>query len=183
METHYFSSLNLTSSVLVIGAFDGVHKGHQQLIKSAYEEAKRLHIPLVAYTFSKPPRVYFQNVMQLISLDEKLARLERLGVDHAIIAQFDTHYAARSKEQFIVEIEQLNPFQIWVGEDFRFGAKRQGDINYLRQFFHVKNLAPVYCENGTRISSTRIRNLLLENSQLQADELLGWKNVKAKQLV
>lgn len=174
MKIYRSSSLKLSSSVLVIGAFDGVHKGHQKLIESAKYEAEKLHVPLVAYTFDPPPRVYFQKKMQLVPLEEKLNRLYKMGVNHTIVATFNAEYAALSTEHFYKEIKRLNPLHIWVGKDFRFGAGRKGDISSLQQHFTVHSLDPICCSEGEIISSTRIRQLISQNMKLEAQQLLGW---------
>ena len=94
---------------MAIGGFDGVHKGHQKLIDSARRHAEKLQLPFVVYTFDPPPRVFFQEVRLLTPLPEKLNRLRRLGVQHVVIAPFDTLYASRKAEEFHDELQKLNP--------------------------------------------------------------------------
>lgn len=182
MKVHPYQSLQLPESVLAVGAFDGVHKGHQKLIESARQQASILGVPLVVYTFDPPPRVHFQQAMQLTTVEEKVERLAKMGVDHVIVAPFDSVYAARAAEQFYEEIEQIHPNGIWVGTDFRFGAGRQGDIHSLRERFHVHTLEPVCCAKGEVISSTRIRKLMMANMQLKAEQLLGWHDGSESQM-
>ncbi|WP_442599761.1 FAD synthetase [Neobacillus sp. D3-1R] len=174
METHYNTSLTLPSSIVAIGAFDGVHRGHQTVIKQAVQRSKQLKVPSLIYTFDPPPRVYFQGVRVLTPLFEKLARLESLGVDHVFVTSFDQTYAKRSAYEFIESLSKLNPLEINVGEDFRFGFNREGDLNLLKQYFKVKVSKPVCCPNGKTISSTRIRQLISQGDRHLSNLLLGW---------
>lgn len=86
-----------------------------------------------------------------------------------IVAPFDTHYASREVEEFYDELQALNPKGIWVGDDFRFGVNRTGNVDLLGERFPVHLLEPVRCGSGEIISSSRIRQLFNE-----ADTLLGW---------
>lgn len=182
MKIHPYQTLQLPKSIVAIGAFDGVHKGHQKLIESAWNQAQILNIPLVVYTFDPPPRVHFQQALQLTTVDEKVGRLNKMGVDHVIIAPFDSVYASRAAEKFYEEIEQIHPQGIWVGTDFRFGAGRKGDIHSLGERFNVHTLEPVCCPKGEVISSSRIRKLIMENMQQKAEQLLGWQDWPESQI-
>lgn len=174
MQIHPPRTLQLPASVLTIGALDGVHLGHQDLIRQARERAEILGVPLVVYTFDPPPKVYFQHAIFLTSLPEKLRRLKFLGVDHVIIAPFNADYVTRGVRIFLDELKELNPAEIWEGSDFRFGSNRDGDINTLREHFAVHVVDPVHCHLGKVISSSRIRTLLIQDKTEEAAELLGW---------
>ncbi|PAE26581.1 FAD synthetase family protein [Bacillus sp. 7894-2] len=174
METHIYSSLALPCSVIAVGAFDGVHRGHQEVIKQAVKRGKFLNAPSLVYTFDPPPRVYFQGAYMLSSIQEKLPKLEVLGVDKVVIARFDHVYAQASAEEFIETLSKLNPLEIIVGEDFRFGRNRDGDIHLLQKYFTVRVIEPVCCSSGNRISSTRIRQLLSRGEVQSSHSLLGW---------
>jgi riboflavin kinase / FMN adenylyltransferase len=174
METHINTTFTLHSSIIAIGAFDGVHQGHQAVIKQTVERSKVLGVPSVIYTFDPPPRVYFQGARLLTPLVEKLARLEKLGVDHVKIVSFDQFYAKRSAHEFIESLKKLNPYEIMVGDDFRFGHQRNGDIELLQKYFTVIVTEPVFCSSGNRISSTRIRQLLSQGEFHYSNLLLGW---------
>lgn len=167
-------TLQLSNSVLAIGALDGVHRGHQALIKRARNHANKVGVPLVVYTFDPPPNVYFKNNMLLTPLSEKMKRLEILGVDYVIVASFNANYVDREVNTFLNEISELNPLEIYEGTDFRFGKNREGDINTLRKRFSVNIIEPICCNKGIIISSSRIRNLILQGKLLQAEQLLGW---------
>ncbi|MCH6268518.1 FAD synthetase family protein [Bacillus sp. FJAT-50051] len=174
MKVHTTRSLQLSKSVLAIGALDGVHRGHQVLIQRARSHANKLGVPLVVYTFDPPPKVFFKNLLLLTPLSEKINRLKSLGVDHVIVASFDFNYITRGVDAFLSEISDINPLAIYEGHDFKFGKNREGDINTLRERFSVTVIEPVCCNTGIVISSSRIRNLLVQGSFLQAEQLLGW---------
>lgn len=110
----------------------------------------------------------------LTTIDEKLKKIEKLGVRHAIVAKFDEVYANRSAYEFIDCLEKLNPAEIMVGADFRFGKDRFGDIALLEKHFNVRVTKPVCCSQGSVISSTRIRQLLSEGEIHLSNTLLGW---------
>ena len=173
MEVHASRELRLPGSVVAIGAFDGVHRGHQRLLRSAVIRAARLVVPSIAYTFDPPPKAYFGGATLLSTLEEKLERLEGLGLDHAVVARFDESYAARSAESFLQELSELNPRESWVGHDFRFGKGQRGDVQLLGRRFRTRLLDPIQCQSGEVISSTRIRSLLAAGDPGCAENLLG----------
>ena len=170
----YRGQLALSGSVVTIGSFDGVHKGHQALVTHVASRAHSIGVTSVVYTFSTPPKAAFGLTQQLTTLDEKLRRLSHFGVDFILIADFTSEYASRTDRHLIDELGQLNPREIWVGGDFRFGKGRTGDIHTLGRYFDVHVLAEVVCSKGDRISSTRLRNLLMQGRYVEAAELDGW---------
>ncbi|MDZ5607697.1 FAD synthetase family protein [Bacillus pseudomycoides] len=164
----------LIKSIVSIGAFDGVHKGHQTVIRNAVEKSKELQITNVVYTFDPPPRAYFQGAQVLTTIDEKLNRFQELGVEHVIVIRFDEAYVMRTASHFVQELQKLCPVGIYVGEDFRFGKDREGDIGLLMKYFDVSIVEEICCEEGERISSTRIRNHLFQGELQRSQSLLGW---------
>jgi len=174
VQVHAPRTLQLSASILTIGALDGIHLGHQELIRRASESAQKLGVPLVVYTFDPPPKVYFQHAIMLTSLSEKLERLKLLGADHVIVAPFDADYVTRGVRIFLDELKELHPVEVWEGSDFRFGSNRDGDISTLREHFTVHVVDPILCRYGKVISSSRIRALLLQDKREEAAELLGW---------
>lgn len=174
MEAHYNTSLTLPSSIIAIGAFDGVHQGHQAIIKQVVKRSKAHNVPSLVYTFDPPPRVFFQGAKMLTPIDEKLAKLEKLGIDHVMVASFNELYAKRTAGHFITLLSKLNPLEIIVGEDFRFGKNRAGDLSLLERYFKVAIAQPVCCSKGTRISSSRIRQLIASGDKNLSNTLLGW---------
>jgi len=173
VRIHHSEEISLPGSVVAIGAFDGVHKGHQEVIKSAVQESKFLNVPSVIYTFDQSPRTYFQGAQMLSTPEEKVRKFQKLGVDHTVIATFNREYLNRSAQSFITELSLLNPSLIIVGDDFRFGYKRSGDIHLLKEHFTVITINQVSCPKGERISSTRIRKLISEGKIEQAVPLLA----------
>ena len=171
---HPEQTLKLSASVVTIGAFDGVHRGHQHLLRRLVDVARRRGVPAVVYTFDVPPKVAFGRAVQLTPPEEKIRRLSLLGLDHVIMAGFNAEYAARPAEDFVDELRRLNPRELWVGEDFRFGKGRSGDIDTLRRNFRVSTLHDVTCRAGDRISSTTLRRLFAEGRSEDARKLHGW---------
>ncbi|RFU62961.1 FAD synthetase [Peribacillus glennii] len=165
--------LSLKHSVLTIGAFDGIHLGHQSLIVKTVNRARELAVPSVVYTFDPPPRVYFQKQMLLTTVQEKLVFLRKLGVDYTVIANFDTYFLSKSAAEFIEELKSLAPHEIWIGPDFQFGKGKTGSIKDLSEQFNTYTFPVVKCSKGEIISSTRIRKLLGNQQQQLAHELLG----------
>ncbi|MDQ0201437.1 riboflavin kinase/FMN adenylyltransferase [Neobacillus ginsengisoli] len=161
--------------MIAIGAFDGVHKGHQAVIKQAVEKSRICQVPSVIYTFDPPPRHFFRGVQILTPIQEKVNRIAKLDVDYVIIASFTEWYATRPPEDFICELSKLNPVEVNVGSDFHFGKNREGDVNLLEQYFPINMMPPVYCKSGKLISSTRIRQLISEGDFQQSYSLLGWR--------
>lgn len=175
MQVHPAQSLQLWDSVLTIGAFDGVHRGHQALIRRATLRAAQLGVPSVAYTFAPPPKAVFQSAPVLTSREEKIKRLRALGLDHVIVADFHADYAARDAGAFLEEIDDLHPLEIWVGPDFRFGRGAAGGPETLSEHFPTRVFQPLQCLNGEVISSSRVRELMARGAGGEARSLLGWE--------
>jgi len=173
LEIHTQGTLRLSASVLSIGALDGIHRGHQALLLKAKERAMKLGVPFVVYTFDPPPKVFFKGCQLLMSVEEKLHRLEMLGVDHVIVGPFDAAFTQKEVSVFIEELKEMNPIEIWEGPNFLFGKNRKGTIEVLRRYFKVEVLQPLTCERGEMISSSRIRKLLQQGNYPQAKKLLG----------
>lgn len=174
LEIHTSGFLEIPASVVTIGAFDGIHKGHQCLLSKAQERATQLDVPLVVYTFDPPPKVYFNNCRLLTTLDEKKQLLKRFGVDHLIIGMFNETFIQQEVPVFIEELKKLSPLELWEGPNFQFGKGRKGNIELLRRHFNVQVLHPVITDERELISSSRIRQLMQQGHYLQAEHLLGW---------
>nr|BAH89564.1 riboflavin kinase/FMN adenylyltransferase [uncultured bacterium] len=172
---HPDRALSLDASVVTIGAFDGVHRGHQALIEVFVRQARELGVPAVVCTFDPPPRVAFGAAEKLIDTRERIRRLRFLGADHIVLAHFTTEYRQRSPLEFIEELAALSPVALWVGDDFRFGRDRAGDTALLARHFDLQLLPKVVCSGGERVSSSRIRALFAQGRNAEADTLLGWQ--------
>src|SRR5215216_583057 len=124
-------------SVVTIGNFDGVHKGHQALISDLKQKALAKNLPLVILLFEPQPAEYFSAIKtqpRLQSLREKVAVLAKFGVDAIVRLKFNEHLANMRAEDFATTylFQKLNSKYVMVGEDFRFGREREGDIDLLR---------------------------------------------------
>jgi len=162
-------ALALNGACVTLGNFDGIHLGHQALIRSAVDDAKRLNIPSAVLTFEPHPlRVIAPDraPRMLLGHKDKMQLLRALGVDCVVIQQFDRSFAAIPAEDFVRKYltERLRAKKVWVGKDLRFGKGRGGDIDKLRAWgaqlgYEVGVVEPVMvC--GERVSSSRIRELI-----------------------
>ncbi|WP_240377565.1 FAD synthetase [Bacillus piscicola] len=173
MKVYKNSELNLRRAVIAIGVFDGMHRGHQALIKQAVKRAYQLGVPSVVYTFNPPPRAFFQQKRVLTAVDDKLELIKQLGIDYVIVADFNEVYAARPAAAFITELHELGAEEIFVGPNFHFGKGKTGNTGMLSRHFPVKIQPYVTCQNGEVISSTRVRELLQKEEWKQVHHLLG----------
>lgn len=162
----------LDASIVTLGAFDGVHSGHQTLISGAIRRAQALGVPSVVCTFDPPPKVFFGRAAQLCPLAQKLSRISALGPDHIVVFSFDDALRSLSAATFMDQLSRLRPHQVCVGGDFRFGAKQAGDVALLSTRFDVRVQKPVCCAQGEVVSSTRIRGLLEQGLTAAAAALL-----------
>lgn len=171
--THFHRDVpTLGASVVTLGAFDGVHSGHQTLISGTVKRARALGVPSVVCTFDPPPKVFFGRATQLCPLAAKLARISALGPDHVVVFSFDEALRALSPAAFMARLALLRPREIRVGGDFRFGAKQEGNVSLLARRFDVHVQPPVRCAAGEVVSSTRIRGLLEQGLTAAAATLL-----------
>ena len=172
---------------LAIGNFDGVHLGHQVLLSRLRDAASRLNLDAAVMTFEPHPRAFFAQLhgditkapTRIANLRDNLNSLTKAGVDRVIVEHFNAHFAALSPQDFIqkVLVEGLHMKWLMVGEDFRFGAKRAGDIEMLiaagkDSGFEVETVAAVQ-DKGTRISSSTVRAALAVGDFNEAKNLLG----------
>jgi riboflavin kinase/FMN adenylyltransferase len=178
----HFPKLATAPCVLAIGNFDGVHIGHQTVFQRLNEQAAALNISSCVMTFEPHPREFFtpqQAPVRLTSLREKLELLEATGIKKVHVCHFDAAFAAMSAEAFMADIlhQALAVKRVMVGEDFRFGSKRSGDLNTLKTGgaalgFDAEPIAPVMLA-GERISSTAVRQALATGNLTLAKTLLG----------
>ncbi|QTD42283.1 bifunctional riboflavin kinase/FAD synthetase [Sporosarcina sp. Te-1] len=166
---------------LAIGFFDGLHKGHQQVINSAVQKAAALGIRSAVMTFNPHPSHLFREgkdkVGYITPFDEKVKVLETLGVDALFIVRFDWELASLSPEQFIdIFIKDLHVKHVTAGFDFTFGSKGAGTMEQMALLsdgsFGTTVIDKVEDEDA-KISSTRIRSLLAEGNVEKTAQLLG----------
>ncbi len=164
---------------LTIGTFDGIHRGHRAMLFRLAEAADDLALVPAVLTFDPYPREYFARASappRLSSLRTKIERFAAHGVEHVYIARFDATLAAMTPDEFVgdVLVRRLGARWVLVGEDFRFGKGRAGDLATLRAAgsFSVETMRTVNVE-GKRASSTAIRAALAEGDIEHANALLG----------
>jgi riboflavin kinase/FMN adenylyltransferase len=172
---------------LAIGNFDGVHLGHQVLLSRLRDAASRLKLDAAVMTFEPHPRAFFAQMhgdiskapTRIANLRDNLNSLTKAGVDRVIVEHFNAHFASLSPQDFIqkVLVEGLHMKWLLVGDDFRYGAKRAGDIDMLiaagkHSGFEVETVAAVQ-DKGTRISSSTVRAALAAGDFIEAKNLLG----------
>lgn len=168
--------------VLTIGNFDGVHRGHQALMSRLCEEGRKRNLPVVVMVFEPQPLELFAGdkaPARLTRLREKLRYMAEAGVDKVLCVRFDRRFAALSAQRFISDllVEKLDVKYLAVGDDFRFGAGRQGDFLLLQNAgaeygFEVVS-TETFCDGGKRISSTAVRQALAVDDLALAQSLLG----------
>jgi riboflavin kinase/FMN adenylyltransferase len=165
---------------LAIGNFDGVHCGHQAMLSRLVEAADDLALPAAVLTFDPPPREFFAKATapaRLSSLRDKIEQFAAHGVARTYVARFDARLAALEAESFIegVLVRRLAARWLLVGEDFRFGKGRSGDLATLRRAarsFSVEALRTVAI-GAARASSPAVRLALAQGDRARARALLG----------
>jgi riboflavin kinase / FMN adenylyltransferase len=179
-------------SVLTIGNFDGVHIGHQELIRQAVAKARDFGVPAVVFTFEPHPLMVLRpelKLRRLFDADDRREQLEKLGVDILVVEPFSRSFSQLTPEKFLIEnvIRPFQPRAVVVGYDFSFGANRAGGIDFLTshaestgtaqtKIFDVEVVPPVKIEIGgqpTIVSSTRIRQAIGDGQPELARALLG----------
>lgn len=166
---------------LAIGYFDGVHLGHQNVIRHAVQTAHEANQLAAVMTFHPHPKQVLgrggQYASFLTPLEEKIAIFEQLGVDVVYIVKFDLSFAAITPQQFVGDLlRPLRVQRVVVGFDFKFGAKGAGNGPLLRELcapdIVVDEIAPLL-QDGQKVSSTRIRTLLADGQLDEATTLLS----------
>jgi riboflavin kinase/FMN adenylyltransferase len=172
---------------LTIGNFDGVHRGHQAMLALLTNEARHRGVPSCVLTFEPHPRDFFAQragrpelaPARIATLRDKLAELQRCGIDRTVLLRFDDRFAALSPEAFVEEVlvRGLGARVVLVGDDFRFGARRAGDYALLdaagaKLGFDVARMMS-YEVHGLRVSSSAVRDALAEGDMAHAAALLG----------
>ena len=167
---------------LTIGNFDGVHLGHRAMIARLTEVARRQELPVAVMTFEPQPQEFFapdQAPARLTPLHDKLEILRDCGVDRVYVCRFDYAFAQLAADAFVSRIlhDGLAVRWLLVGDDFRFGARRAGDITLLKALassngFEVESMPSVVAV-GERVSSTAIRKRLEQGDLIGTQQLLG----------
>ena len=168
-------------TAIAIGSFDGVHRGHAAILRRAVDEAQARGLAPAVLTFEPLPREFFSPETapaRLTSLAERLAAIAGHGIELAYVERFEARFAALTPGQFAERLRARHGARwVMVGPDFRFGARRAGDVAMLRALgpahgFEV-DVASRVDEGGERVSSTRVREALARADFAQAARLLG----------
>lgn len=169
-------------SVVCIGAFDGLHLGHQALVRHAVERARVLGVPAVALSFEPLPREFFapgDPPPRLQLPRAKVLGLLELGAEQVGLLRFDRALCSLEADEFVrrVLVRRVSAREVWVGPGFRFGKARGGDLSTLHRLgreygFTAHEIEPVL-RDGERVSATRIRTALQAGAFADAARLLG----------
>ncbi|MCW0203468.1 bifunctional riboflavin kinase/FAD synthetase [Rhodanobacter thiooxydans] len=168
-------------SVIAVGAFDGLHRGHQALLSQVRERAQALGCSPVVVSFEPLPRAFFSPapVPRLSSVREKLRGFAAAGMEHTLLLRFNRALTLMPAEDFVrrVLVERLAAREVWVGGDFRFGNGRGGDVALLErmgaQLGFRACAMPTIQIDGARVSASRVRALLAAGEFAGVEPLLG----------
>jgi len=181
---HSLCDFSLTkNTIITIGTFDGVHIGHRKILEKIIHNAKELDCESLVLTFFPHPRMVLQensSVKLLHTMEEKRTLLQKIGIENLIIHPFNKEFSQLTAEEFVKEIliDQLQIQKIIIGHDHRFGRNRTADINDLISFgekygFEVEQISAQEIDE-IAVSSTKIRNELINGTISLANEYLGY---------
>ena len=169
-------------SIILIGNFDGVHLGHQKLFQLAKSYKKKYNLKIGVVNFDPMPKMFFNKKLKnfrLSNIDQKIKLLSNLKVDFVITKKFDKKFSKTKALDFIIQIlnKKLNSRFIFVSNNFRFGNKREGNVNLLKKHeksFNYKVIKPEpLIKNKKIVSSSLIRNLLEKGFLAKANNFLN----------
>ena len=164
------------NSILVIGNFDGLHKGHVSILNEASKFAKNNKRKIGLLTFDPNPKEFFskEKNFKIISLNEKQKILSAMKIDYLIILKYNKGLRNMTAENFIEKIlkEKIRPSKIVVGKEFKFGKNRVGNPNLLKKYFYTR-IALQKKISGKKISSSEIRKLISSGKVSLVKKLLG----------
>ena len=172
-----------SSTIVTIGTFDGIHVGHQKILKDLIRTAKKENKKSVLLTFFPHPRMVLQkdvSIRLINTIEEKSSLLEKMGLDYLIIHPFSQEFSRLSALDFVRNIlaNQLNTSRLIIGYDHHFGKNREGNIHQLREYsllydFEVEEI-PAQDIDNVSVSSTKIRTALKEGRLKTANNYLGY---------
>jgi riboflavin kinase/FMN adenylyltransferase len=178
LRTHLGLPANPIGPVAVtVGSFDGIHLGHQDVIRRTVAAAKGAGVQPAIITFEPHPRCVLDpaNCPQSITtLQEKLALLEANGIEHAVVVRFDRALMALGPQEFVDRLRAVMDLRRWViGFDFAFGRERRGNAEWLRTNGYEVEVVPPFTFEGNALHSSDIRRLVNSGEIEQANRLLG----------
>jgi riboflavin kinase/FMN adenylyltransferase len=169
-------------TIITLGNFDGVHIGHQKILKKVAERGETLNLPSLVYTFEPHPLTVVapHKSPPLISTRrDKVRRIASFGISRLILARFTIEFAAKHPTEFVEEVimRQLKATEVWVGHDYRFGRGKGGTVEHLkelgREFGFAVHIIPAHKKNGDIVSSSIIRRHIQGGKVREAAQLLG----------
>ena len=173
----------LKNTVAAIGVFDGVHKGHQELIRKTVASARRNNAKSLVVTFHPHPVevLHKRELSYLVSLPYRLELIKALGVDYVLVITFTRKFAQLKPEEFVKKylVKQLGVREVFVGDDFRFGENRSGDVDLFtamgeKHGFQVNHMHLIKkISEADKISSSRLRELISAGKLHEAASMLG----------
>ncbi len=172
-------------TAVTVGIFDGLHRGHQVILDKLKNEAQKLEAETLVFTLHPHPKAVLGkasgDISCLMTQDEKIAAFQNAGTEHLVIYPFSKEFAAYTAFEFIEKIlhKKLNAQKLVVGYDHKFGSDQLGDLNilnsYAQKFDFSAVQAPKHHEDGRTISSSLIRQLLLDGKPELANKYLGYR--------
>jgi len=177
------SRRSTAGAVLTVGAFDGLHRGHQTVLNHVVAMAAKRNVKSIVLTLDPLPREFFFPLLappRLMSFREKFEGLQALGIDYMLLIKFDEKLRNVEASEFIDDIfvNRLKVGHVVIGDDFHFGHDGKGDYNLLKKAgaadsFTVESTSTIQSVDGGRVSSSRIRDLLQNADFKMAEKLLG----------
>lgn len=173
------------NTVLTVGTFDGVHKGHQMIIDKLLYNAKVKNYRSVLLTFDPHPQIILNKgdrkpIKLLTTIEERLWLFEKYGIENVLIIPFSIEFSLTPPEIFVKEylVEKIGLKKILIGFDHLFGKDREGNEDLLKNLgsefdFEIEKVNALL-KDSSKVSSTLIRNSLAENNLLSANEMLGY---------
>lgn len=168
--------------VVTLGNFDGLHLGHQRILKKVSERARALGRPSLVYTFEPHPMKVVspkKSPPLIVDLPDKVRLIGAFGIDYLFLASFTEEFAARHPREFVEEelVRGASANEVWVGHDYAFGKGKRGTVEYLKglgdAFGFSVFVIPAHRKKGHIVSSSRVRELIKGGEVRGAAELLG----------
>lgn len=163
-----------------IGGYDGIHIGHNRIISKVVQKAKENNSKSALITFKPLPKIFFaRKNFELLTIYKKIEILKELNVDYMILLRFNDSLISMSSKDFIEEIliKKLNISSLTVGHDFKFGKNQSGSVrdlqDYAQEGFFTLNVEEKHSIAGERISSSSIRDYIMQNNFEKASKMLG----------